>query len=442
MKLKYGVSFNTCLTIIGLISFCISFYVFSPGFMSLDSLDQYEQALTHKYSDWHPIIMALVWSLLLKVYDGPHLMLALQLAMFFTAMTIIARTIKGRWGIVLIILMPSAPFIHNFLGYVIKDVQMATCGLLAFAILARAVLHERPLGVIEKTVSWVLITYCILIRLDSFLAFLPFIVFWAWSILRIKKPLSITLVTVMSLFCIGLISMTISSILKPEKTYPSRKLFIHDLAGIYKETGVNVFPSDIFEEVKGFDTNYLSKNYHTATYDMIWWNNDNVLMIPPPKAKFVNNLKEAWENAIKAYTGIYLHQRFEGFLYHLRIKKRSDDFFYYHPWVQDNEYGIALKHTRPHYLFIEWMEINKGMFYFLPWFWLLLNFLLIIPTFIIADKKLKYLTLVLLTSSLLYRLPQFFVFQTDTDFRYFYWTCISCTLSAYLILRGIRQGRS
>src|SRR5262245_1727975 len=34
--------------------------VFSPALMSDDSIDQYEQAVTGRYHDWHPPVMSLV----------------------------------------------------------------------------------------------------------------------------------------------------------------------------------------------------------------------------------------------------------------------------------------------------------------------------------------------------------------------------------------------
>ena len=45
----------------------------------------------------------------------------------------------------------------------------------------------------------------------------------------------------------------------------------------------------------------------------------------------------------------------------------------------------------------------------------------------------------LLFSSLLYMLPCFFIFQTDTDFRYFYWNCIACSLAICLLVADRRK---
>jgi hypothetical protein len=46
-----------------------------PGELISDSRDQLQQAITHHYWDWHPPIMAYVWSWLLRINGNPGLLL-------------------------------------------------------------------------------------------------------------------------------------------------------------------------------------------------------------------------------------------------------------------------------------------------------------------------------------------------------------------------------
>ena len=72
----------------GIIGFLISYYYFYPGFMSMDSLMQYNQAISNQYGDWHPPIMSWFWRGWLKVFFGPSGMLLMQLLGFWASLSI------------------------------------------------------------------------------------------------------------------------------------------------------------------------------------------------------------------------------------------------------------------------------------------------------------------------------------------------------------------
>ncbi|TVM04529.1 hypothetical protein FCN52_14595, partial [Enterococcus faecium] len=61
-----------------LILFGLSVLVFAPGYAQYDSVTRYDQVLRGRYDDWHPPIMARLWSLFGRQGAGP--MLVLQLA--------------------------------------------------------------------------------------------------------------------------------------------------------------------------------------------------------------------------------------------------------------------------------------------------------------------------------------------------------------------------
>jgi len=53
-----------------------------PGFMSVDSMGQLREARQHRYSDWHPPAMAVLWCITDMFIAGPLGMLLLQLGLF------------------------------------------------------------------------------------------------------------------------------------------------------------------------------------------------------------------------------------------------------------------------------------------------------------------------------------------------------------------------
>lgn len=421
--------------------FISTYNTYTPGFMSPDSIDQYGQALTGKYSDWHPVAMAFVWHIMLKLHNGPQLMLILQLTLFWVACFLIARSVKGFLGCIVIVSFAFLPFFQNFLGYIIKDVQMALSWLLAIAILMQQITSGHRLTTIEKTLSLLLIIYGALLRFDALPGFLLLIGLWVMVVCYNKNRKTKLLAGILSLLLLLLTNLGINSITHPTKLYPERKLFMHDLSGIYVATSENVFPEILYERIPNFDTAYIRLHYHPATFDMIWWNNDSVVIEPPAEKEINTALRNAWRQAIFQYPAIYLQNRYNGFLYHLRIKNRINFLGVYHPWVDNNKYGIVLKQTEDHIQFVEWMERNEGKIFMKPWFWLLVNILLLLPALFIKDRRYRYAIILLLLSSLLYRLPQFFIFQSDIDFRYFYWTCLICTVTTFWIAKGLYLNR-
>ena len=84
------------------LGFLATIAIFYPGLATPDSLDQFQQGLTGHYTDWHPPVMALLWSLLDKVWIGPQPMLLLQaggywLAVYLLLATLPPLTPKARW---------------------------------------------------------------------------------------------------------------------------------------------------------------------------------------------------------------------------------------------------------------------------------------------------------------------------------------------------------
>lgn len=58
--------------------FLLSFY---PGAMTPDSLAQWDQAHTHKYTDWHPVIHTMLLGVLVKIWDSPAIIAIFQIVL-------------------------------------------------------------------------------------------------------------------------------------------------------------------------------------------------------------------------------------------------------------------------------------------------------------------------------------------------------------------------
>ena len=61
---------------------CIIFllyFIFQPGYLSPDSITQFNQATSGKYTGWHPPLMAYFWGLLLKNYRANWIFIRVSL---------------------------------------------------------------------------------------------------------------------------------------------------------------------------------------------------------------------------------------------------------------------------------------------------------------------------------------------------------------------------
>jgi hypothetical protein len=119
--------------ILGFIFFAVAFY---PGFMSSDSLQQYEQSHTLQFRDALPPVMAWLWSKLNIIWHGPQSLLLLHLGVLWTGLYIWRRNSgDSKWAIGFI-LLGAMPWIANFEGVLWKDMGMAFSLLLALALLS------------------------------------------------------------------------------------------------------------------------------------------------------------------------------------------------------------------------------------------------------------------------------------------------------------------
>ncbi len=427
---------------IGFVIFCIAglalnFFAYYPGFLSPDSLDQYQQAIGHNYHDWHPPAMALLWTVFNFIHKGTSSMLLMQLLCLWTSVFLLCRLNRHVWWKISIVLFAFAPFVQNFCGYLVKDSQMALCWLVSFSIMAAPLLQQRRISTLEATTSALLLAYGEWVRPNALPGAIPLCLLWAWLfLLRTEKPKALKVIIAGACLCTAIVAgqWIISNVIaKPAKSYPENKLFLHDLTGIYVRTGENPFPPIVFAN-PDFDTSYLRTHYHPATFDGIWWNNDNLTILPAPDEQITHDLFRAWKSAVTRHPIIYLQQRFEGFLYYLRVKNRREEFHYYFPWVHPNELGVVHHENMLTRMLQKPIKWQKDTFYMKPWFWFFLNVLLLFLSRAIRRRATRQLYNTLVWSAFLYQATSFLIFQTDTDFRYFYWNCIACFLAVAFLL--------
>lgn len=422
---------NSLLALLCVLAFALNFYAYYPGYASPDTFDQYHQALAHTYHDWHPPIMAFVWSFLApaKYYAAP--MLALQLLMLWGACFFIAACCN-KWVAKLgvIMLFVTMPFVQNFAGYVIKDSQMAFAWLLSVS-MGYYYYKLKKQRVLWALLSLLFLIYGTWLRYNAVFALAPLCMLWVVLFIKPQNRLRELTTAVLLLLSIWFAEKCFKIALQCDKQHPEFLLYMHDMSGLLVSTGTNVFPAEFFAD-KNFDTAYIRSHYQLASIDKLWWNTDGKTLLPQSIDPEAGTYKRAWIHAISKHPIAYLRNRANGFLYFLRIKKSTNFFINYYFFVYP---GLGTTSER-HFAgpLINWVSMQSNTPYMQPWFWLLFNLLLFAFSRNIKEPFKKKFFLLLLSSSICYALPQFFLFTTDTDFRYWYWNCLAISFSFFLLL--------
>lgn len=412
--------------VICLVLFTISLVAYYPGFISLDTIHQYKQAVTHEYSDWHPPVMARFWSVFLYVLKGTWSMLLLQLGLFWcAAYHLLAISRKWDWYVAVIIFLFLGST-QNYVAYIIKDAQMALSWLFSASVMLLAIAEDRKLTKNEAIITAIFLSYGALVRINALPGFLPLA--FMWSALYIREDKFIKHLRTIGIYTVVIIAVNAVMNIGVIKMHPENKLYMHDLSGIKAKGKNDVFPAWMHKHKK-FDTAYITAKYHPASFDNIWWNEDTVFAFQGLADEGSKKLCKAWLNGIAKYPGTYLANRAEGFAYYLHIRKRDDSYMNYFPWVHHNDYGFTYDDNAffPK-LFIIPVNRQKELPYMYPMFWVVVNILLFPLAKLIKNRQARRLYIALALSSLLYLLPQFFIFQADGDFRYFYWNCLACSV--------------
>lgn len=157
-----NIRYHIGVALLAFLGFLFSWVAFYPGFMSPDSLVQYEIAKTLDFNDWHPPVMSWLWSILNVFFEGPQGLLFFHLALLWGGLYswyINCRESRFAW---LFIVIGFLPWVVNFEGVLWKDVGMAFSLLLAIGLLG-----GKKLTSTKISIAAVLLIYAFLVRANA-----------------------------------------------------------------------------------------------------------------------------------------------------------------------------------------------------------------------------------------------------------------------------------
>ena len=215
-----------------------SLVVFWPGYAGFDAIDQYQQARSGRYNDWHPPAMARLWSILLRSFGGATApMFALQMLLYWGGLGLLAAALvreRRPYAGLAVVAIGAAPSFLGWQAEVLKDSQMVGALVAAIGLVATCRLREARLPVLTVAAVIVLMTYATLMRGNGAFATIPLAIMFV-------PRLSPWLRTGLGIVAIAavLIAMPIFNqrVLGAEASTVQRTQPIFDLAGIYMNGG-------------------------------------------------------------------------------------------------------------------------------------------------------------------------------------------------------------
>ncbi len=412
-----------------------------PGELIADSAEQLHQAMTHRFGDWHPPVMALVWSWLIRLTGNPGSLLVLQQALHWLGFGLIAdgcyraNMPKRAWAILAAGAFPLFLFYDKIL---VKDVEMGSAFIAALGLCIWFLLLRKSIPWWAMLAAGVLLLYGTLIRTNAVFALGPLAcVFFASG--RRFNYVKIVMVSVI----VALVAVPASNIVnhrligaRPQDSLQS--LQIYDLVGIEVRSGdrrVLGAAAAPVAALKGCYTSY-------------WWDTFSpwgTCASLRPQLEYVTELDDAvddrrveqrsvlWRKAIVAHPFDYVAHRlslFNSSLYfvvpalHFRFSKSAD--------LQGANARIVSEHDVH-------MDYLKKNLFFWPIFWLaggscVLGLLNVSPGMPLVVSLARLLT----SSGLLYSCA-YLPFGVATDVRYYYWPIMAILVGVVLALPDIRS---
>lgn len=214
-----------------------------PGVALYDTLRQYGQMRSGGLDDWHPPVMARLWSVVDALgWHGAAPLFVLQVALFFAGLGLFAAALpRIRAGVravaALALLIPV-----DWLTAVVKDAQMVAALTAATGIVAWFRLQERRVPVAAGIGVGVLLSYALLVRANAVFGVVPLVCVWAgWGGLR--RPIARAALLLAGVIAVlGVSPFVNHRLLGARASHVERALPLYDLAGIAHFGGIATLP--------------------------------------------------------------------------------------------------------------------------------------------------------------------------------------------------------
>lgn len=219
----------------------LTLWLFFPGWMSVDSAVQYQQALAGRYDDVHPPLLAWLWRQTDRVWPGPAGLFVTLTVTWWTALTAIAtRLVPGWRGAIAALAIGLLPPVLLIAAHLWKDVALsaallaATAGILAF----RADGRRAWIGL-----AVVFLAAAVAFRHNAWPAALPLVVWLAWPRVRsVRWTLPRAVAAAGLAVALALVPGVVNRMLDAAPRDASSAVLLWDLGAVSIATGQVLIP--------------------------------------------------------------------------------------------------------------------------------------------------------------------------------------------------------
>lgn len=407
-------------------TFCAAFY---PGVMTEDSYTQYWDAVNLNFSDWHPPIMAALWSQTNRVIEGPGGIYLLHLLMVVSSLCLLsaAALLEGKRMYFIPMLAIFLPIVSSMLFVIFKDVSLAASLLLAFSLWY----FWRISGKLNKPRIILILTilfYASSVRYNALAATIPVIWLLLLDFTTVRK--AVIIAVLIGAFFVFANELIIPRILPIKQVHMSQDFMSYDLMGIYLLTGKNFFPAEYLTKTQ-LD-NIANQYKHRENLGIVFFKNDT---------KSISELRRAWRTALLQEPLAYMRYRA-----HVLKTDLKAEVWYVQPFSEHTTLHFPKHQPEP-----LWKETSLGRIHtsFVRWTGSYAIFLFKTLTYLVAglgiflfSMRRKIVIAAGLTASSLLYIPTFFVHGITGNYRYIYWPVMATLLSVFVIwIESARQKR-
>ena len=409
-----------------------------PGELIADSREQLHQAMTRNYTDWHPPVMALVWSWLLRLSGRPASLLVLHQLLHWLGFGLIAdgclraNMRREAW---LILLAGAFPLFVFYDRIVLKDVGMASALVAGAGISIWFVVQHKAVPLWALLLSALCITYGALIRTNAVFAIAPILMLYGVRGRVFSYGTIIAWSLIATLLALPLSNWVNHKLIGARAQYPVQSLQIFDLMGIAvhaEDPAVWGAQPPTMQEIRDCYTAY-------------WWDPVSPWGVCPSlrrqigystnidstQPQVVAETSRLWRAAILRHPVAYLVHRVEHFNASVYFFVPAYD-FRYSKSAELVPFGSRSVSQRD--IALDYLRVN-----FLCWpvFWLGLGVCALAMLGIAREGPVEVAIARLLISSGLMFSAAYFLVGVATDVRYHYWTAMSILLGVILASREL-----
>lgn len=432
---KHSIGYALCLA-----GFVLTLVAFSPGLMSPDSIDQWQQGQTWSFNDVHPPMMSALWGIFDRIWPGPFLMLVFHNLLFWGSAALFWHLTKEKsfvaaLGFACLGFMPQT---WALLTTIWKDIGLGASLLLAAALLYAA---DQKKSRAALFCSVPLMFYASGARLNAATATLPLAIWSGLIACRLFPNLRVRVragrilpaaVGVVYLFVLLFaVNLTTKALTGGQTLFPYQQILLHDLAAISKATGQSQFPSYL-AEADGFSVERVAETYKPCSVNSLIYSKNPPLKITT-NAEQVAELRARWRAVVFADPTTYLKQRAALFACLTGFNTEEGWMTFFPATGLNNPRPIKSPMNALTRLLTDYFFWFSSSVLFRGFFWLLLSAgVIYLSLRLRLDKELEP-AFVLASSGLLYGLGYFF-YSPSSEFRYLWWTAVAASAATVLFV--------